>query len=134
MSGNTTIKIKKKHLILCEGQDAYLFLIPYLNSAVLSYNPGFSNDIQVLNFGGNSELPAYLELLQLSPDFHTVISLCIIRDAESDAEGAIREIKNALKKANLPVPNEPHVWTGETLKIGFLLFPTCDHIAQNGTL
>lgn len=134
MPRNTTVKIIKEHLILCEGRDAYEFLIRYLNSSALSDTPGFSNDIQVMDFGGNSELPAYLNLVQLSPGFNMVSSLMVIRDAETDAGTAIKEIKNALNNANFPVPESPHTWIGSSPKIGFLLFPTCDHCVKNGTL
>lgn len=134
MPRNTTVKISKEHLILCEGRDAYEFLIRYLNSSALSGTPGFSNDIQVMDFGGNSELPAYLELVQLSPGFDMVTSLTVIRDAETDADAAVNEIRKALKNANFPVPEKPHIWAGSSPKIGFLLFPTCDHSIKNGTL
>lgn len=96
MPRNENVKIHHKHLILCEGKDAEQFLIRYLNSPVLSSNPIFSTGIDVLDFGGNSELSSYLELLRLAPDFNIVRSLCIIRDAESDADIAVKEIKRAL--------------------------------------
>lgn len=56
MPRKTNTKILKENLIFCEGRDEQEFLIQYLNSTALSYESGFSNDIQVIDFGGNSEL------------------------------------------------------------------------------
>jgi len=134
MPRNKNVKIQHKHLILCEGKDAEQFLIHYLNNPALSFNPSFSGDIDVMDFGGNSELFSYLQLLRLAPDFNIVRSLCIIRDAESDANTAIKEIKRALEKTGFPVPESPYLWTGDLIKVGFVLFPTCDPNPRNGTL
>ena len=56
MPRKTNTQILKSNLILCEGRDEQEFLIQYLNSTALSNTPEFSNDIQVIDFGGNSEL------------------------------------------------------------------------------
>lgn len=109
-------------------------MIKYLNSAALAEIPGFSNDIQVIDFGGNSELARKLAILKNMENFDGITSLLIIRDAETNAQSACLEIQHALKQNNLPVPQEPHCWVGEIPKVGFVLFPTCDNIAQDGTL
>ena len=91
-------RIEKGHLILCEGRDELFFLIAYLNSAHLSATPGFSEDIQVLDFGGNSDLLEQLKVLKVTPGFDEVKTLLIVRDAEKDANAAIRQIRTALEK------------------------------------
>ena len=63
---------EKGHLILCEGRDELFFLIAYLNSAHLSATPGFSEDIQVMDFGGNSDLLEQLKVLKVTPGFDEV--------------------------------------------------------------
>ena len=42
------VKIEHQNIIFCEGMDANMFLIWYLNSQALSGNPIFANDIQVM--------------------------------------------------------------------------------------
>ena len=64
MPRKTNNKIQTEHLILCEGRDEQEFLIHFLESDTLSFLPGFSNDIQVMDFGGNSELLKHLTILK----------------------------------------------------------------------
>ena len=134
MPRKTNTQILKSNLILCEGRDEQEFLIQYLNSTALSNTPEFSNDIQVIDFGGNSELTKKLAILKNMDNFDKLTSLLIIRDAETSAESACREIQRALRENGFSVPKGPHYWEGELLKVGFVLFPTCGSILQNGTL
>ncbi|MCI9435833.1 MAG: hypothetical protein HFH85_01450 [Lachnospiraceae bacterium] len=134
MPRNTNTRILKDNLILCEGRDEQEFLIKYLNSSALSDIAGFSNDFQVIDFGGNSELIQKLAILKNMDNFENVKSLMIIRDAETNAAAACHELQLALQKTDYPVPEKPHCWKGQAPKVGFILFPTCDHLVQNGTL
>ena len=127
-------KIKKQHIIFCEGEDEKWFLIWFLNSQELADNPFYSNDIQVISFGGNEELSDKLELLTITPGFETIKSLLVIRDAEKNAEGAVRKIQDSLGNVQLPVPDGPGKWAIDGKKVGFLLFPNCDQSVENGTL
>lgn len=134
MPRKTNTQIFKSNLIICEGRDEQEFLIKYLNSDALSPIPGFSNDIQVIDFGGNSELAQKLAVLKNMENFDQLTSLLVIRDAETNAESACSEIQHALKQNGFPIPQGPGCWEGVTLKVGFLLFPTCDSVARSGTL
>lgn len=118
-------QIEKKYLILCEGRDAEMFLIYYLNSKELAKDQRFSNDIQVLDFGGNENLSNFLMTLRNMDKFDQVTSLVVIRDAERDYEKACREIGKALKRCGLTPPERCGTWTLDNtgLRIGFLLFP-----------
>ena len=127
-------KIEKQHLILCEGEDEFWFLVSLLNSSELRENPFFANDIQIFNFGGNEELPKKLSVLRLTSGFQQVQSLLILRDTERDAQAAVRQVQSALKKAGFPSPSDPGKWEIQGLKVGFLLFPTCDSTVHEGTL
>ena len=98
MPRKTNTQILKSNLILCEGRDEQEFLIQYLNSTALSNTPEFSNDIQVIDFGGNSELTKKLAILKNMDNFDKLTSLLIIRDAETSAESACREIQRALRE------------------------------------
>lgn len=134
MARKTNNKIRKQHLILCEGRDAEEFLIAYLNSDALSDIPSFSNDFQVMDFGGNENLSNYIELLKNMEGFEQVKTILIIRDAERNATTSMKQIQSNLQKNGIPVPETTYCWQGETLKVGFLLFPTCNSTVQVGTL
>lgn len=136
MKKNICIYPDKPHLILCEGEDEFRFLIAYLNSASLQDDPAFSEKIQIINFGGNDELEKHLQLIQKMENFNTLQSIMVIRDAEKDAKGAQRDVIQAFHKCNLPVPEKVGVWnsTPDGISTGFLLFPSCSQELQNGTL
>lgn len=128
-------KIIKPHLVLCEGADAYWFLVRFLNSAeLLAVSPFYSQEIQVIDFGGNEELQQKLAVLKLSPGFSSVKTLLILRDAEKDAARGVSQIVRSLRSLQLPTPQQPGQWEGSERKVGFLLFPACDDTAVNGTL
>ena len=139
MARKTNNRIWKEHLILCEGRDAENFLIHYLNSKELSDQPMFANDFQVVDFGGNEDLPKFLESVRTYNGYDEVVSLLVIRDAERRAESAKQSIQSAFQNAGLPVPECPCQWKegqqeNRRLKTGFLLFPTCDSSITEGTL
>ena len=130
-------RIKKNKLILCEGRDEEIFLISWLNSDDLSNEPGFSNEIQVLNFGGNSDLSRQLEKYRKMDGFDSLTHLMIVRDAEQDSDGAVKSIQSALSNNGFQVPEESCQWIYDKendLHIGFLLFPACDKNPTIGTL
>ena len=131
-------RIEKRHLILCEGRDELFFLIAYLNSTHLSATPGFSEDIQVMDFGGNSDLLEQLKVLKVTPGFDEIKTLLIVRDAEKDANAAIQQIRTALENNGFSAPDGPHWWVKDEenngIHIGFLLFPGCDEAPMAGTL
>ena len=118
-------KIVKPCLLLCEGRDAEGFLIQYLNSSALSYDCRFSNDIQVLDFGGNENLTSFLMNLKNMDRFEQVRSLAVIRDAEKDYEKACREVGNSFGKCGIASSGRCGEWSLDTsgLKAGFMLFP-----------
>lgn len=118
-------QIEKKYLILCEGRDAEMFLIYYLNSKELTKDQRFSNEIQVLDFGGNENLDNFLMTLRNMDKFDQVTSLVVIRDAEKDYEKACREIIKSLNKCGFTSPEQSGTWTVDDtgLRVGFLLFP-----------
>lgn len=125
--------IEKPYLLLCEGKDAMLFLIQYLNSSALADDKRYSDKIQVLDFGGNSNLKDYLNILKNMDKFDQVTSLAIIRDAEKNYEKACREVNKSLKTAGFRSLENSGIWEmDETgLHIGLILFPLN---GSNGTL
>lgn len=123
-------KIEKKHLILCEGPDAVGFLNEYLHSQSAEWHSA----IQVANFGGNQELRKSLELLRITDGFADLRSLLVIRDAETDAQAAMDQIRSALEKYSFAVPEMQGEWKDGTPRICFLLFPALGREIKDGTL
>lgn len=134
MTGKKKFVILKKHLILCEGLDAKLFLIQLLNSSELSAEPAFAEDIQVEDFGGNEDLPRFLEVLKNMSGFDEVETLMIIRDAEHDANLAVTQVQHALEQNMFSVPTNPCVWASGRPRTGFAIFPSCSRELKDGAL
>ena len=134
-SDKNKIRDGMQHLILCEGKDAFNFLVNYLNSNAFSEQPELSRIVQVEDFGGNSELPSKLLLWSKAPGFQNLKSLVIIRDAETSADSAVNSITSAFDATGIPAPGNPHQFVNEgNLKTGFLLFPECSSELVEGTL
>ena len=123
-------KIEKRHLILCEGDDAVGFLGNYLYS---QFKEQYST-IQVANFGGNPELRKSLELLRVTPGFADLRSLLIIRDAEKDIQSALDQVRFALKDYHFAMPKTQGEWAEGTPRTCFLLFPYLGRKLEAGTL
>lgn len=122
-----TEKILKEKLILAEGADGMRFCICALKAYGI-------DDVQVLDFGGNEDLPRYLRVLSSLDGFEQVRGLLIVRDAECDAEAAQRSIRTALTNARLPQCHQKayQYLEYEDLRIGTVIFP--DSRAASGTL
>lgn len=122
--------LPKMGLLLVEGADEKYFFI----RACDAYG---KNNIQVMDFGGITDLPKFLEILTKSTNFPEVKALAIVRDAETDASKAIRDIQNALKSINLPAPKNPfeQIRTN-SLSIEFGIFPGQKNgsVWENGAL
>ena len=118
-------QIVKPYLLLCEGRDVEGFLINYLNSNELAQDPRLSNEIQVLDFGGNDDLSSFLMNLKNMDKFDQVTSLAVIRDAEKDYAKACREVSSSLKKCGFRSSECSGAWVRDDtgLNVGFMLFP-----------
>lgn len=127
--------IDKSYLILCEGKDAQLFLINYLNSDALRCDTRFGEDIQVLDFEGIKNLGSYMKNLTNMDNFETVKQILVIRDAETNADGAVDSVRTSFRNNGFPVPEKCCVWNREgSIATAFVLFPSCDENPVNGTL
>lgn len=117
--------IKKPYLLLCEGRDAEGFLISYLNSDALAIDQRFSNDIQVLDFGGINDLSNFLLNLKNMDKFDNVKSLAVVRDAEKDYAKACREVCDSFKNCGFISSESCGSWSNDAagINVGFMLFP-----------
>jgi len=122
------IEIKYPKLLLVEGVDELKFFIKALEVFGV-------DDVQVLAFGGISNLTNYLKVLLLYPNFDSVTCIVIARDAEKNSDSAIRNVKNALKQISFSIPEKPFEFTGKDPKIAFMIFPGFEEAGlQCGTL
>ena len=91
-------QIEKPRQLLVEGRDPFNFFGALSNHLDLS-------DIQVQDFGGISDLRAFLLAFVNLPGFrHRVRSMGIVRDAESSADAAFASVRSSVERAGLPVP------------------------------
>ena len=124
-------EINHPHLILCEGADATLFIIYYLEYLLTNGEMEFDG-FQAMNFGGNDELSGFLRLL---PIYDIVKSITIIRDAETDHNAAKQSICTVLKNYGFAVPsNANEIVQNGSIKVAYSLFPTLSKNTENGTL
>ena len=133
--GNSTeIEQTAKHLILCEGPDDRDFLNSYLHT-IFSDKPDFLNSVQIMPLNGVSKLRSRVVALKSMKRFKHLQSLLVIRDADNNPASAMDNVQGAFRDAGLPVPDAPHTWKqDQTLKIGFLLFPSCNECLEAGAL
>jgi hypothetical protein len=119
--------ITQKKLLLAEGRDVELFLV----WAGRHFRP--NRDIQVMDFGGITELNNFLKLLANDESYDDVETIVIARDAETDAKAATDSIKHSMSQAKIPVPDKPSEYIKNgTLKTAFVIFPGPEH--QKGRL
>ena len=118
-------RIVKPYLLLCEGRDAENFLINYLESEALTQDQRFSNEIQVLDFGGNDDLDRFLMNLKNMERFDQVTNIAIIRDAEKDFAKACSDVTRSLRKSGIISPDSYGTWVNDDtgVNVGYLLFP-----------
>ena len=118
--------ITAKKLLLAEGKDDYYFFC----HACKFYRGAQDEDVQVMNFEGNDNLPSFLLDLTIMDRFDEVNTIVIARDAETDAKAAIMSIRGPIKHANdeksadIPIPQKPFEYTqNSTMKTAFMIFP-----------
>jgi hypothetical protein len=93
------------------------------------------NQIQIQNFGGNEELENFLLALKNTGDFNTVVSIGIIRDAESNhPSNAFKSVCSALRDVELYQPSQPEKFEGANPRIGVLILPNANECGMLETL
>jgi hypothetical protein len=126
------------HLILCEGLDAKLFILWFLDfhkrqdSAFAAF--------RAYDFGGITDLTPFLRTISKTEGFRIIVrSICILRDAETAASDACRSIQASLRTCGFSVPDRPCVKADGSVNYpqiatGFALFPDICGILESGTL
>ncbi len=102
--------------IVVEGKDTCQFVDALVEDLDLK-------DIQVHDFGGVSEIHAFMKAFVLLPGFGRIKGLGILRDAETSASGAFQSVCTALSNVALPIPPGPETFTATTPHVGAFIFP-----------
>ena len=112
--------------LLVEGKDEEVFF-----GALLAHL-GLGAVIQVQDYGGVNELPGFLRQFVVAPNFiQNVDAVGVIRDAETNADGAFQSVRDALGRAGLAVPNAPEVFADARPRVAVMVLP---HAAAAGML
>lgn len=82
---------------------------------------------QFIVANGKPNIPNVVRVLPLTPNFEMMESLCIVRDADNTASGALQSIRHALSRSNLPTPTSAFTPIrpppGNALSVSIALFP-----------
>jgi len=110
------IEIEQPNLLVVEGREEELFF------EALIEHLGLQN-IQTMPIGGKEQLRRNLKALVVSPGFSEVISLGVVRDANTDPGAAFQSVHDALQAVNLPAPERPLAPVGERPRVAVLILP-----------
>lgn len=102
--------------LIVEGRDCEVFFTALLRKIGLS-------DVQVQNFGGNTDLRVFLQALRNMSGFADVGSLGLVRDADGNPGGAFQSICSALSGAGLSVPVGPGQLTDTQPRVSVWILP-----------
>lgn len=80
-------------------------------------------NIQIQNFGGVNELRGFLRGFIKVPDFHSVESIGIVRDAETNAASAFQSVVTAIEAVGLPIPERTDQKKTDCPRVSVLILP-----------
>ena len=112
-------QIERPNQLLVEGKEEQLFFGKLIQCMGLS-------DIQIQPSGGKTKLSANLKALRNMPEFNEVVSLGIVRDADTDPSGAFQSVHDALGRAQLPMPSASLLPAGTNPRVVVLILPAGD--------
>lgn len=119
------VEITQKCVLLVEGKEDQLFFDAIVKQQNLQ-------NIQIISYKGKTNLRPFLSVLVKSPEFHNrVISIGIVRDADTNASGTFKSICDALQNACLSVPHSVLEPVGQNPRITILVIP---HGSTHGML
>ena len=110
------IRIESSVQLLVEGNDQRNFFEAFVKHLSL-------DNMQIQNFGGVDELRSFLLALATAPEFRTVDSVGIVRDAEASGESAFQSVQSSLANAGLPVPDRPEERTVDSPAVTVMILP-----------
>jgi hypothetical protein len=116
-------EVTAPNLLVGEGRDEEFFFEALCDHLGL-------RTIQVLPFGGKTQLHQNLKALVRTPGFSQVSSLGVVRDADGDPMAAFQSVCGALSGAGLHVPSEAFVHEGHNPRVGVMILPGADRVGM----
>lgn len=113
----------RPHVILCEGRDEKSFLCCYIEYLVA--HKIVTNPFNVIDLGGNEELRKTLRLFPSLENYELMKGFLIIRDAESNARGAVQSLQRHMNQAfgiDIQLDGQ-FVQNSDGIRFGFVLLP-----------
>lgn len=116
------ISVEQPCLLVVEGDDEErLFRLLF---AHIEEKDGVKiDDIQIVNVGGKDNIRRDIQVIVNDRNFASVVSIGIVRDADDNADDALRSVQGALRAAGLPVPSAPLSVVGAVPKVAVLITP-----------
>lgn len=103
--------------LVVEGRDQFNFFEAFVRHMSLA-------NVQIQDFGGVNELREFLAALVAEPQFDDMVErLGVVRDAETNADGAFEAVQNSLANAGLAVPQQPDERIGGRPSVSVLILP-----------
>lgn len=112
--------VERPKVILTEGLDG-----KEVFCALLSHL-GLIEDFEVRDAGGKDNLRRYLRALVITPGFRDVVSLGVVRDANTYPERAFQSVHDALEAAGLAAPEKPFDAVGKHPRTTIMILPNGD--------
>ena len=82
------------------------------------------NTVQIQNFGGTDQFHEYLLGFKDAPGFDKDVQrIGVVRDAESNFEGAFMSVCNSFRNVKLPVPEYHGSFTNSSPSVGVMILP-----------
>lgn len=118
------LPLSKYKILIVEGRDDCNFFRYFLKKFEIL------DDIQIFHTEGKSQLEEFLKALILQELFvkKSIISIGIVRDADTDPKKEFDAVVDILKQCELPYPSEPFEVTSTLPKISILLMPNATNV------
>ncbi len=115
--GNENEIFTRPCLLVTEGNDDVVFF------RALARNLKIENDLQIIKTDGRYNLRIRLNAIKNTDGWPSVCSFGIVVDADTNCENRFRGVADALKKANLPVPERCSQFVGNNPATGVYILP-----------
>jgi hypothetical protein len=122
------IPIDLPNQLLVEGRSAKILFETLVDKISIK------DKVQVQDFRGNNELRNFLHTLKITSGFDIVVSIGIIRDAESCPSNAFKSVCTALDNEGFYQPSQPEIFEGVNPRIGVLILPNANECGMLETL
>ena len=135
--GTFSFESQKPLVIICEGKDDQIFLNYFIKHLEIDNDLGI-DDYNIIPVNGLGNLQEFTKKCKEYSNYNYVKSLLFIRDADNDAERAVKSIQNHI--ATIWNVNLDYIGDFQTdkdnVKIGFFIMPGLNEnkIFRNGTL